>query len=67
MVEIRQVQAGFEVNSATYRETFQNKFKALMAAHAVALGEATVEGRPVPIMLPEAWGENIVIEPRVLS
>jgi hypothetical protein len=64
VVEIRLVDAGFEVCSTAYRETFRNRFKALMAAHALALGEATDHGRAVSISVPAEWGENVVIEPR---
>lgn len=65
VVEIRLVDAGFEVSSPAYRETFRSRFKALMAAHALALGEATDHGRAVSIAVPDEWGDSVVIEPRL--
>lgn len=64
VVEIRTVDAGFEVCSPAYRETFRSRFKALMAAHALALGEAVDNGRAVSISVPADWGDDVVIEPR---
>lgn len=63
MVEIKKVDAGFEVSGARFHEVFQNRFKAIMAAHAVALGDATTAGRPVAIVVPADWGDTVVVEP----
>jgi hypothetical protein len=63
MVKIREVTTGILVESTAFRETFRNRFKALMAAHAVALGEATAAGVPVTIAVPDGWGDPVIIEP----
>ena len=63
MVEIKQIAAGFQVSGATYDEVFHSRFKATMAAHAVALGDATASGRPVAIVMPGDWGDTILVEP----
>lgn len=67
MVEIKEVGAGFQVSGASFDEVFHSRFKATMAAHAVALGDATASGHPVAIVLPEGWGDRIVIEPGPLA
>ena len=64
MVEIKEVAAGFQVSGADYDEVFQSRFKATMAAHAVALGDATSSGRTVAITVPRGWGDTVLIEPR---
>jgi len=58
MVEIHETQAGFEVHTTTYTETFVSKFKAIMAAHAVAMKEAVQRGQPVRVMVPMGWGRS---------
>lgn len=63
MVEVKEVAAGYQVSGANYSEVFHNRFKATMAAHAVALGDATAAGRPVAITLPVGWGETVLVEP----
>ena len=63
MVEIKKVHSGFQVSGAGFREVFQSRFKAMMAAHAVALGDATVVGQPVHIVMPPDWGEPVLVEP----
>ncbi|GGK04067.1 hypothetical protein [Luteimonas terricola] len=63
MVEIKEVAAGFQVSGAHYDEVFHSRFKATMAAHAVALGDATTAGRPVAITMPLDWGETVLVEP----
>ncbi len=63
MVEIKQIATGFQVSGATYDEVFHSRFKATMAAHAVALGDATASGRPVAIVMPCDWGDTILVEP----
>jgi hypothetical protein len=63
MVEISEVAAGFRVSGACYDEIFHSRFKATMAAHAVALGDATAAGRPVAIIVPEGWGEAVLVQP----
>jgi len=63
MVEIKEVAAGFKVSGAHYDEVFHSRFKATMAAHAVALCDATTAGRPVAITMPMGWGEPVLIEP----
>lgn len=64
MVEIKEVAAGFQVSGAAFDEVFQSRFKATMAAHAVALCDATTSGRAVAITVPLGWGETVLIEPR---
>lgn len=63
MVEIKEVHDGLMVEGTHYCETFRNRFKAIMAAHAIALGEATECGLPVTIHVPKDWGDPIVIDP----
>ena len=63
MVEIKEVEAGFQVSGACFHEVFQSRFKATMAAHAVALGDATASGQPVAIVLPRGWGETVLVTP----
>lgn len=63
MVEIKQVGTGFQVSGAAFDEVFHSRFKATMAAHALALGAATASGRAVTIVVPEDWGDTIVVEP----
>ena len=63
MVRIEEVPAGFRVSGAGYDEVFQSRFKATMAAHAVALGDATASGRAVAIVFPDGWGETVLVEP----
>ncbi|MEN1940715.1 hypothetical protein WCE41_06595 [Luteimonas sp. MJ246] len=63
MVEIKEVTAGFQVSGARFDEVFHSRFKAMMAAHAVALGDATVSGRTVAITMPVDWGETVLVEP----
>ncbi|MGY0612215.1 MULTISPECIES: hypothetical protein [unclassified Luteimonas] len=63
MVEIKQVAAGFRVSGASFDEVFHSRFKATMAAHAVALGDATLSGRAVTITMPTGWGDTLLVEP----
>lgn len=63
MVRIKEIGAGFQVSCAAFDEVFNSRFKATMAAHALALGAATASGRPVHIIVPEDWGDTIVVEP----
>ena len=63
MVEIKQVGTGFQVSGAAYDEVFHSRFKATMAAHALALGAATTSGRSVTITVPDDWGDTILVEP----
>lgn len=63
MIEIKQVEAGYQVSGSAFQEVFQSRFKATMAAHALAFGDATRSGRPVPILLPDDWGDTILIQP----
>lgn len=61
MVEIYETQDGFQVSAATYTETFASKFKAIMAAHAMAMTRAVQTGEMVQIVFPEGWGDPVVI------
>jgi len=63
MIEIREIATGFQVSGAAYDEVFHSRFKATMAAHALALGAATASGQPVAIIVPEDWGDTILVEP----
>jgi len=63
MVTIKEAATGVLVEGTGFRETFRNRFKAFMAAHAVALGEAAATGTPVTIVVPAGWGEPVIIEP----
>jgi hypothetical protein len=62
MVEIKEVPDGVTVEGTNYRETFRNRFKALMAAHAIALGQSAEYGRAVTIRVPIGWGDPVIIE-----
>lgn len=63
MVKIKEASNGVTVEGTAFQWTFRNRFKALMAAHAVALREATAAGAPVTIAVPADWGDPIIIEP----
>lgn len=63
MVEIKEIASGFQVSGANYDEVFHSRFKATMAAHAVALGDATTAGRSVVITMPAGWGDAVLVEP----
>jgi hypothetical protein len=63
MVEINEMQDGFQVSATAYRETFASKFKAIMAAHAVAMTHAVETGEPQDIIVPMGWGESVVVRP----
>ncbi|QDW67623.1 hypothetical protein [Luteimonas granuli] len=63
MVEIKEVAAGFQVSGPGFDEIFQSRFKATMAAHAVALGDATACGHPVAIVVPRGWGGMVLVGP----
>ncbi len=63
MVEINETADGFQVSTVNYRETFVSKFKAIMAAHAVAMMHAAELRQSVSVTVPTGWGEAIVIEP----
>lgn len=63
MVRITLEDAGFRVRGSSFDETFASRFKAMMAAHAVALGDATTAGEAITIEVPEGWGDRILIEP----
>jgi len=61
MVEITETQDGFQVSTVTYRETFASKFKAIMAAHAVAMTRSVEVGKSVRVIVPMGWGEAIIV------
>lgn len=62
MVEIKELQDGVEVVAGSYRERFNNRFKAIMAAHALAFGESQAQdGRRIEIQVPSSWGEPYVV------
>lgn len=63
MVKINEMHDGFEVSVATYKEIFASKFKAIMAAHAVAMTHAIETGQAVEIVFPKDWGDPVVIYP----
>jgi protein subunit release factor A len=62
MVEIKEVPDGVLVEGTHYRETFRNRFKAIMAARAIALGQSAECGRAVTIRVPTSWGDPVIIE-----
>jgi hypothetical protein len=62
MVEIKEIPDGVMVEGTNYRETFRNRFKAIMAAHAIAIGQAAECGRAVTIRVPIDWGDPVIIE-----
>jgi hypothetical protein len=62
MVEIKEMPDGLTVEGTHYCETFRNRFKALMAAHAIALGQSAECGRAVTIRVPAGWGDPVIIE-----
>ena len=62
MVEIRELRDGVEVLADGYREKFRNRFKAIMAAHALAYGESGANGgKPIEICVPHSWGSSYVV------
>ncbi len=62
MVEIKEVQGRIEVVASGYREQFNSRFKAIMAAHALAFGESQAQGgRQVEIQVPEDWGNAYAV------
>lgn len=63
MVEIRELSDGVEVIATGFRERFNSRFKAIMAAHALAHAESELlGGRQVDIVVPTGWGEGYVIQ-----
>ncbi|WP_417474272.1 hypothetical protein [Luteimonas mephitis] len=65
MVEIRELEAGVEVIATSYREKFNSRFKAIMAAHALAYGESELHGgSQVAIVVPPGWGEGYAVRQR---
>lgn len=65
MVEIRELQDGVEVVTTDYRERFNSRFKAIMAAHALAFGESQAQGgQQVEIQVPAGWGDAYVVTQR---
>ncbi|WP_156899912.1 hypothetical protein [Luteimonas mephitis] len=63
MVEIRELSDRVEVIAAGFREMFNSRFKAIMAAHALALAESELQGgRQVDIVVLAGWGEGYVIQ-----
>lgn len=63
MVRIYEIHDSVRVEGTTYSETFRSRFKALMAAHAIALGQAAECGQAVTISVPAGWGEAVIITP----
>ncbi len=62
MVEIKEQQGGVEVLANGYHEKFNSRFKAIMAAHALAFGESQAQGgQQVKIHVPEGWGEPYLV------
>lgn len=61
MVVIKELPGGVLVEGKHYSEMFQNRFKAIMAAHAIALGQAAECGQAVTICVPTDWGDPVII------
>lgn len=62
MVEIKEFEFGVEVVANGYRERFQSRFKAIMAAHALAFGESVANGgERIEIRVPKSWGNSYVV------
>ncbi len=61
MVEIRESEDNVEVVADGFRERFRNRFRAIMAAHALAGAEAKRTGKAVTVAVPTGWGDAMVI------
>lgn len=62
MVEIRESDAGYHVKSESFEHVFSDRSKAVLVAHVVALKQANDLSREVQIVMPEHWGDSIVVE-----
>lgn len=62
MVEIKELQDDIEVLASGYHEKFNSRFKAIMAAHALAFGESQAQGgQQVDIPVPAGWGDAYMV------
>lgn len=61
MVEITEEPAGFVVRSERYREVFQCKANALLAARILATAEAVMSQRDVDVLVPMGNGETVCL------
>jgi hypothetical protein len=62
MVEVRELRYGVEVVANGYREKFHSRFKAIMAAHALAYGESGANGgERIEIRVPKSWGGSYMV------
>lgn len=61
MVEITEESSGFVVHSDRYREIFQCKANALLAARILATAEAVMSQRDVDVLVPMGNGEAVCL------
>lgn len=61
MISISETADGYEVSSAAYLHTFQDRNKAIFAARVIAIECRGEDGQEMPIMVPMGWGEAILI------
>ena len=62
MVEIIEESWGFVVRSERFRETFQCKTNAVLAARILATAEAVMSQRDVDVLVPMGNGETVCLE-----
>ena len=62
MIEILEEPCGFVVRAEHFRETFQCKANALLAARIMATAEAVMSQRDVGVFVPMGNGEVVCME-----
>jgi hypothetical protein len=62
MVEITEEQCGFVVRSGAFRETFQCKANAVLAARILATAEAVMYDHDVGVLVPMGNGEVVCMD-----
>ena len=61
MVEITEESCGFVVHSSRYREIFQSRANAILAARILATAEAVLSQRDVDVLVPMGNGEVVCL------
>ena len=62
MVEVIEETAGFVVRNGHYREVFQCKANAILAARILATAEAVMSQRDVDVLVPMGNGEVVCMD-----